>query len=276
MRKKLCLIAVTTIAVFFALNLTDSNAEYICGDANDDGSLNVSDAIYIANYVFVGGPVPDPNCCESDCPPTVTDIDGNTYFTVEVGDQCWMAQNLKVTHYSNGDPIPNVTDGGVWGGLTTGAYCDYNNEAGNAAIYGRLYNWYAVIDIRDIAPEGWHVPTDAEWKQLEIFLGLSLAEADAEGWRGTDEGGKLKEIGIMHWGSPNTGATNESGFTVLPAGTRSVSGNFSNLGADARLWSSTEASSTGGGYRWLEYSHSDIYRFRYVKGGGLSVRCVKD
>ncbi len=187
-----------------------------------------------------------------------------------------MAQNLKVTHYRNGDPIPNVTDGGIWAGLTTGAYCDYNNEEGNVAVYGRLYNWYAVIDSRDIAPEGWHVPTDAEWKQLEIYIGMSQAEADATGWRGTDEGGKLKEFGTAHWDSPNMGATNMSGFTALPGGYRSAYGGYNSMGSGARFWSSTEYLSDGGYYRWLEYTYSQSYRMGILLGSGLSVRCVKD
>jgi uncharacterized protein (TIGR02145 family) len=276
MRKKFCLLGVAIIAVFFGLDLTDSNAEYICGDANSDGSLNVSDAVYIVNYVFIGGPAPDPECCETGCPPVMTDIDGNTYFTVMIGDQCWMAQNLKVTKYRNGDPIPEVTDNAAWESLTTGAYCTYNNDGANLTTYGRLYNWHAVNDPRGIAPEGWHVPTDAEWKQLEMYLGLSPAEADATGWRGTDEGGKLKEVSTVHWASPNTGATNVSGFTGLPGGVRWTVGNFMNMGLDALFWSSTEYSSTGGVYRWLECTHSQVYRYSYVKGGGLSIRCVKD
>jgi uncharacterized protein (TIGR02145 family) len=106
----------------------------------------------------------------------VTDYDGNVYQIVLIGGQCWMMENLKVTHYRNGDPIPHVPNIGEWYGLSSGAYCDYNNDPGNVETYGRLYNWYAVDDSRNIAPEGWHVPTDDEWKQLEMYLGMSQAE----------------------------------------------------------------------------------------------------
>jgi uncharacterized protein (TIGR02145 family) len=207
---------------------------------------------------------------------TVTDIDGNVYQTVTIGSQEWMAENLKVTHYRNGDPIPNVTDNGTWSDLTTGAYCDYNNDVNNVATYGRLYNWYAADDSRNIAPEGWHVPTDEEWKQLEMYLGMSQAQADATGLRGTDEGGKLKEAGTTHWLSPNTGATNENGFTALPGGYRYVPGTFYSMGNDAVFWSSTEGSSSTAWYRMLDYSFSGVYRDHFDKQYGYSVRCVRD
>jgi len=145
---------------------------------------------------------------------TVTDIDGNVYKTVKIGDQWWMAENLKVRHYRNGDPIPHEINNVEWIMLTTGAYCYYDNDSSHAADYGALYNWYTVSDFRNIAPEGWHVPTDEEWKELEMALGISQEYADSTEWRGTNEGGKLKETGTTHWNSPNEGATNESGFTA--------------------------------------------------------------
>lgn len=114
---------------------------------------------------------------------TLTDIDGNIYQTVKIVDQWWMAENLKVTHYRNGDPIPNVTNNSDWGNLSTGTYCAYNNDNVNISTYGLLYNWYAVADSRELAPTGWHVPTDEEWKQLEMSLGMSDSEANDRGWR---------------------------------------------------------------------------------------------
>ena len=207
---------------------------------------------------------------------TVTDIDGNVYHTIKIGDQWWMAENLKVTHYRNGDPIPHVTGDGTWSGLTTGAYCNYNNDTNNVATYGRLYNWYAVDDSRNIAPEGWHVPTDAEWRQLEMYLGMSQVDADATGWRGTDEGGKLKEAGTAHWKPPNPDATNESGFTALPGGYRFTGGYFGSMGNYADFWSSTELSSRFAWYRYLIYYHSQVFRNYLSKQSGFSVRCVRD
>jgi uncharacterized protein (TIGR02145 family) len=207
---------------------------------------------------------------------TVTDIDGNVYQTVTIGTQVWMAENLKVTHYRNGDPIPNVTDDATWAGLTTGAYCNYDNDVDNVATYGSLCNWYAVTDSRNIAPVGWHVPTDAEWKQLEMTLGMSQAQADATGWRGTTEGGKLKEAGTTHWNSPNTGATNQSCFSALPGGFRDQAGTYSDIGLSALFWSSTEFSSYYAWYRLLYDVYSDVCRYYVNKEGGFSVRCVKD
>ena len=138
---------------------------------------------------------------------TVTNIDGNVYKTVKIGKQWWMAENLKTTRYRNGEEIINITDPIQWGALVIGAYCWYNNDISNKGPYGALYNWNAVMDDRNLAPVGWHIPTDEEWTTLSTTLG---GESVA--------GGKLKEAGFSHWNAPNTGATNESGFTVLPNG----------------------------------------------------------
>jgi len=206
----------------------------------------------------------------------VTDIDGNIYVTTKIGNQWWMAENLKVTHYRSGDPIPNVTDNTQWIGLSTGAYCNYGNDTSNVATYGRLYNWYAVDDSRNIAPLGWHIPTDDEWKELEMYLGMSASQANATGWRGTDEGGKLKEAGITHWNSPNTGATNSSGFSALPGGYRDGSnGSFYFMGYYGYWWSATESGSYAW-YRILGYDYSQVLRNSTTKQPGFSIRCVRD
>jgi len=208
---------------------------------------------------------------------TITDIDENIYKTVKIGNQWWMAENLKVTRYRNGDAIPNVTKGSDWLSLSTGAYCNYDNDGANAAIYGGLYNWYAVSDSRNIAPEGWHVPTDDEWKELEMYLGMSQSEADQIGWRGTDEGDKLKETGNTHWYIPNIGATNESGYTGLPGGYRYIGGNFYGLGYYAYFWSSTGGSlSNDAWFRLLNYYYSGVFRNGNDKRYGFSIRCVRD
>ena len=212
---------------------------------------------------------------------SVTDIDGNVYQTIKIGDQWWMMENLKVTHYRNGDPIPHVTDQWAWVLLyepPTGAFCDYDNNPANVATYGRLYNWYAVADSRNIAPAGWHVPTDAEWKQLEMYLGMSQTQAENIGLRGTDEGGKLKEAGTTHWFSPNAGATNESGFTALAGGARYENGLFVHVGNHAFFWQSTamENPTLGAWHRALHYNESGVNRFYQSKRIGSSVRCVRD
>jgi len=196
---------------------------------------------------------------------TVTDIDGNVYKTIKIGNQWWMAENLKVTHYRNGDPIPNVTDNSAWSGLSTGAYCNHDNNEINVDTYGRLYNWYAVVDSRNIAPAGWHVPTDAEWQTLVDYLGGSAIA-----------GGKMKEAGTTHWYSPNTGATNESGFTALPGGWRDMDGYFSSLGGSAYFWSSTEYDTSTAEMHILYFKHSSVNHISGLKRCGLSVRCVRD
>ena len=196
---------------------------------------------------------------------TVTDIDGNVYHTVTIGTQVWMVENLKVTHYRNGDPIPNVTDNTAWSNITTGAYCNYNNDANNVTIYDRLYNWFTVNDSRNIAPTGWHVPTDAEWTTLTTFLGgASIA------------GGKLKETGTTHWLTPNEGATNETGFTALPGGGRFYNGAFFNIGYNGNWWSATEFNASYAWNRYMNYNNSNVYRYDFNKELGFSVRCVRD
>jgi len=209
---------------------------------------------------------------------TVTDIDGNAYQTVKIGDQWWMAENLKVTHYRNGEALPNITDNSEWNNLTTGAYCNYNNDVNNSLNYGSLYNWYSVNDSRNIAPEGWHVPTDDEYKQLEMYLGMSQSDANSTGDRGTNEGSKLKETGTTHWPIPNTDATNEIGFTALPGGYRGGMGSgYYYLGFSTFFWSSTEYDISSAWDRTMSHDHSEIRRYNSeIKEKGFSVRCVKD
>jgi len=215
---------------------------------------------------------------------TVTDIDGNVYKTVKIGNQWWMAENLKVTHYRNGEAIPNAIENTEWSFISTGARCSYNNDNDNVATYGLLYNWYAVDDNRNIAPAGWHVPSNEEWKQLEMNLGMSQSDADDNiSWiRGKDEGGKMKSIGTIEgkdglWFSPNNGATNESGFSALPSGyRRDFDSAFYSIGFFGYWWSATDSSSEFAWYRALSYDKSGIIYSDISKGFGLSIRCVKD
>lgn len=198
---------------------------------------------------------------------TVSDIDGNVYRTVRIGSQEWMADNLKTTRYRNGDAIANVTDNNSWFNLTSGAYCHYNNDENYVATYGRLYNWYAVNDGRNLAPAGWHVSTDADWAALMTALG-----------GGDVAGGKLKEAGTSHWNSPNAGATNESGFTGLPGGYRNPDGPCAHIGNIGFWWSAT-LDNVNADRAWrftLRYFDSLVERNSYYFMGGMSVRCVKD
>jgi len=197
---------------------------------------------------------------------TVTDKDGNVYKTVTIGTQVWMAENLKTTKFRDGKPIPYVMVNATWADLTIGAYCWSNNDASvNKVTYGALYNWYAVNDSRNIAPAGWHIPSEAEWATLTTFLkGRSLA------------GGELKETLTSHWSSPNSGATNSSGFTALPGGYRKKDGAFSNVNVMGGWWASTEYSKSVAWYRYVDYSSSNIYSCSTYKNSGFSVRCIKD
>jgi uncharacterized protein (TIGR02145 family) len=208
---------------------------------------------------------------------TFLDIDRNIYHVVKIGDQFWMSENLSVTRYSNGDSIPNVINNINWSKLTTGGYCIYYNDTSNIKIHSVLYNWAAINDPRCLAPQGWHVPSDNEWKQLEIYLGMSPTEADRnKDWRGTDEGGKLKETGTVHWYSPNTGATNECNFSALAGGYRGYDGSFLEMGNIATFWSSTKSSVHEANIRGINFDRSSLLRFDGDIRCGFSVRCVMD
>jgi len=246
----------------------------VCDDnpGNDNSEMDCSGECFGTAYInncenCVGG---NTDLNENNC--TVTDIDGNVYSTIIIGNQEWMAENLKVTHYRNGDEIPQ---GSGWGALTTGALCWYDYDWSHVETYGYLYNWYAVDDSRNIAPEGWHISTDEEWIELEIYLGMSQLEAYIFGDRGTDEGGKLKEVGTDHWNSPNNGATNETGFTALPGGYRTFQQNFNGFGWHGRFWTSSTFNNQALSRRLL-YDTATINRYTANEKEGYSIRCVKD
>jgi len=196
---------------------------------------------------------------------TITDIEGNVYKTINIGMQTWMAENLRTTKYRDGQDISKVTNGLSWINMSTSAYCNYSNTSNTDTIgtFGRLYNWYAVTDKRNIAPLGWHVPTDEDWIILINFL-------DGE----DAAGGKLKETGTTHWNIPNTGATNESGFTALSCGIRGQSGDF--FPTPCEWWSSTQYNNISGISQSVNYDNISSYRNPLNKHSGSSVRCIKD
>jgi uncharacterized protein (TIGR02145 family) len=197
---------------------------------------------------------------------TATDIDGNIYNTVIIGDQVWMVENLKTTTYRNGDPIPNVTINSQWDTLTTGAFCYYNNEINNAHTYGNLYNWHAVDDSRNIAPDGWHVATDSEWFALVTYWAdLTNAPYVAK---------ILKEEGRDHWEKCQNPGSNESGFTALPGGCLGQNG-FGSLTYKGFWWASTEYYPHYP-YYWSMRCSWTVDRNNDEKTTGFSVRCVKD
>ena len=191
--------------------------------------------------------------------------DRQKYKIVKIGNQWWMAENLKSTKYNDGTSIPHVKDNIAWSNLATPGYCWYANDSLTYANpYGVIYNWYTV-NTGNLCPTGWHVPSDTEWTALTDYLG-------GEGVAG----GKLKEVGTGHWSSPNTGATNEAGFTALPGGNRNFNGSFFYNGYYGYWWSSTESSSTNGLNRYMFYNTGNVIGFSHYKNYGFSIRCVKD
>jgi uncharacterized protein (TIGR02145 family) len=200
------------------------------------------------------------------CPdsPTVTDIDGNVYPVVQIGSQCWMATNLKTSRYRDGSNISNVTDNTAWTQLSSGAWCNYDNSPANDATYGKLYNWYAAAN-PNICPQGWHVPTDVEWTVLTNYLG---GEPVA--------GGKMKAVSPL-WEAPNTGATNESGFSGLPGGYRDYpNGPFDYLGTNGFWWSGSESDADYAWYRNLDTDIATVLRNYNSKIYGFCLRCLRD
>jgi uncharacterized protein (TIGR02145 family) len=219
------------------------------------------------------------------CPATIT-YNSYTYKTVGIGNQCWMAENLRTRKYNDGTEIRFDNSGGSGGttsqtwagtGLKYGAYTIYANDStattGNLAIYGYLYNWYAAAGIitdggqstKNICPSGWHVPTDAEWTTLTDTLGgLSVA------------GGKMKPTGTTYWNSPNTGATNSSDFSALPGGYRLSDGSLYNIGYTTFFWSATGASNNFAWVRYLYFEYGTVNRVNDNKSAGGSVRCLRD
>jgi uncharacterized protein (TIGR02145 family) len=209
---------------------------------------------------------------EEETSTKITDKDGNVYTSVTIGTQVWMVENLKTTKYNDGTAIPNVTDA-TWGNLQTDAYCWYNNDITNKTPYGALYNWFAAKSSK-LCPTGWHVATLEDWTTLVTYLGgIDVA------------GGKLKEKGTTHWESPNTGATNESGFQALRGGERSFGlgdATFGALGFSGWFWTATAFPMEPtwdhiAGYCWMmESGHGRCDQSNLWDIDGLSVRCVKN
>lgn len=205
---------------------------------------------------------------EEENGPQISDIDGNLYGTVQIGDQLWMAEDLKTTHFSDGSPIPLVENYDEWTDLTLPAYSWYNNDTVNAADFGILYNWY-VVETDKLCPEGWHVPSDEEWIALEATLGGAEIA-----------GGAMKEEGTTFWKTPNTEASNESGFAARPGGYRSYNGTFNLMRTSGYWWTTSQKSWYGSSprvlHRYLRYDDRALSRHIAEKSNGFSVRCVKN
>lgn len=204
---------------------------------------------------------------------TVTDEDGNTYNTITIGSQTWTKENLRTTRYNDGTTIQLIINGTEWASLTTPAFCWANNdESTYKYLYGAFYNWY-VVNTRKICPSGWHVPSDNEWKVLEIYLGMNQTMANLTGYRGTIEGRKLKSESGWY---QNGNGSNETGFSALPTGWRDYGGDYYFIGIWTDFWTSTEINYDNAWSRSLGYTHDDIGRNEDSKKFGFGIRCIKD
>ncbi|MBB5438535.1 uncharacterized protein (TIGR02145 family) [Pedobacter sp. AK017] len=192
----------------------------------------------------------------------VVDIDGNIYKTIKIGTQTWMMENLKTTRYRNGTPIPNLADQAIWQSDLTGGYCIYGNNLANEAVYGKLYNWYAVNNPKELSPEGWHIPSDAEWAILYNYIGGTRYE-----------GGKIQQQGNTYW-EYDLGQSNITQFTALPGGGRDEKGIFSSIKYDGIWWTKTRTGVLAVAYDL--YNKGYIDRVEREKASGFSVRCIKD
>jgi uncharacterized protein (TIGR02145 family) len=241
-------------------NLSPNTTYYVRAYATNSAGTGYGNEVTFTTSTPVAMNIPCPGIS------SISDIDGNSYNTVQIGTQCWTKENLKVTKYRDGTSIPTGLNNITWENTTSGAYAIYDNSNVNDAIYGKLYNWYAVRDSRGLCPTGWHVPTDAEWTTLTNYLG---GEVEA--------GGEMKSMGTTFWQSPNTGATNESGFSGLPGGTRFGNGNFLEKNYLAFFWTNTEKNSNSAWIRSLINSEKIVERLNGLdKLYGNSVRCLRD
>jgi uncharacterized protein (TIGR02145 family) len=197
---------------------------------------------------------------------------GRTYDLVEIGGQCWFADNLATDQYSNGDMIPTGLDDATWFSSTSGAYAIYNDDPANDSIYGKLYNWYTTVDSRGVCPVGWHVPSDCEWMYLESVSGMSIQDQINSGWRGNEESYPLKSS--FGW-YENTG-TNSTGFNAVPSGKKEFLGNYVLSTQRSYYWTSTGGENAGGSYREFDYGWGAIFRNSLNIRYGHSIRCLKD
>jgi uncharacterized protein (TIGR02145 family) len=223
---------------------------------------------------------------------TVTDIDGNTYKTIAVGDQVWMAENLRVTRYADGTPMRLISKSRDWKKMmpTEKAFCWYSEDSDRyGKLYGAFYSWAAAtrgegatrskeIVCQGVCPDGWHLPSDKDWKTLEMFLGMREADADVVKYRGSNEGSKLAGYPMLWYDGKleQNGVFSQTGFSAVPASFRYNKGQFSTPGYEAFWWTSTEFNPNFAWCRGLNYNNSTIFRYTNEKKYGFSVRCVKD
>jgi uncharacterized protein (TIGR02145 family) len=227
-------------------------------------------------------PAPPP----SACPTATISYNGYTYTTVGIGNQCWMAENLRTSKYSDGTDIPDETfNNNLWGELTYGARTEYQDVIGYVSDYGYLYNWYAAKGIitdggtstNNICPTGWHVPTDSDWNKLVKSIDSAADTSAISGVQSSTVGGNMKSMGTTYWSSESTGTNNSSGFSALPGGYRENGGFFDLIRATAWFWSATEYDNSNAWYRYLSHNNGSVGRYNDVsKSVGASVRCLRD
>jgi len=289
MRKLLTLLALCTAAHLAVaqttMNIYQSNGSVL--------QIPVSTIDSITYSISGGGGTLNPNLTYG----SMTDQEGNTYATIQIGGQEWMAQNLATSIYRNGDVIPTNLSNSQWQNTTSGAYSVYNDDPAYGLLYGKLYNWYAVEDSREICPTGWHVPTDQDWTTLFVSLDPNTNSNAVANWTGasfipwdnpssTLVGGLMKSTvtynpsngnGAGYWYPPNGSATNQSGFSALPGGYKRTNGTHDDSYlAQAYWWSSTAVDITTAYNRMMFYYQGDAYRVNLNKKYGCSVRCVRD
>jgi uncharacterized protein (TIGR02145 family) len=238
-------------------------------DLDFDGVVGVNDLMELLSSF--GLLCEEPETGEFTCGDAMN-YHGYDYATVQIGEQCWFAENLRNEHYANGDTIPGDLSDSEWESTTEGAQAIYNNDVSNLADYGRLYNWYAVDDARGLCPSGWHVPTDGEFITLEMELGMSESEANDTGWRGTDQGTQMKS---SPEDSPSWNGTNTSGFSGLAGGFRIHDGVPNALGGNGYFWSAS-SNGIGAWFRILSVEYFGVQRFEYNQRDGMSIRCIKE
>lgn len=207
---------------------------------------------------------------------SIKDIEGNEYKTVRIGKQIWMQENLRTKTYRNGKPIAHKLTNALWKANKSGACAVYNNDSIKEQAFGQLYNWYAVANPAGLCPAGWHVAKDTDWNQLVSYLDSYSDTTELKRIQSEMAGGSLKEIGITHWASPNTGATGTANFLGFAGGNKGPDGKCNDVGAYGYWWTSTSSSTNEAYGRLLSYFNSNIDRFKASKNVGFSVRCVKN
>ncbi|MBI1193796.1 MAG: hypothetical protein GC205_11585 [Bacteroidetes bacterium] len=264
--------------LFYSLFLAAS--AIVFNGCKEDVIQSCTDSIQNGLEVGVdcGGSCPECFICGTD---TVMDVDGNVYKSVQIGDKCLLAENLRVERYRNGDFISAGLSNIAWSFTTSGATAFYEELASNKAIYGLLYNWYTVVDPRGLCPIGWHVPTDAEWTEIIKLLDPSTCDTCEGSYHSRLAGGDMKATGNLIagtglWQDPNVDATNSSGFSAIPGGFRNEVGDFYAQGVLGYYWSSSESTTSIGRNRGFNYTSGYAFRSQSFKRTGFSVRGVQD